>query len=96
MYDAIVKLDARAGAAIRWSAPNCFPAEPIFVPKPGGLDEDDGVLLTVVLDVAHERSFLAVLDARDLRERARATLPWPLPLAFHGEFGPRLAQLTDE
>ena len=48
--------------------------------------EDDGVLLSVVLDAANATSFLLVLDAATLEEVARATVPHALPLGFHGEF----------
>ena len=43
-------------------------------------DEDDGVLLSVVLDAGAEHSFLLVLDAADLRELARAERAAPHPL----------------
>ena len=32
-----------------WAPPNCFPCGPIFVPRPGGSQEDDGVVLSIVL-----------------------------------------------
>jgi len=48
--------------------------------------EDDGVLLSVVLDAANATSFLLVLDAATLEEVGRATVPHALPLGFHGEF----------
>ena len=58
----------------------------MFVARPGGEDEDDGVLLSVVLDADAERSFLLVLDAADLRELARAEVPHHIPFGFHGQF----------
>ena len=48
--------------------------------------EDDGVLLSVVLDAANATSFLLVLDAATMQEEARAMVPCALPLGFHGEF----------
>jgi len=56
------------------------------VPRPEAGAEDDGVLLSLVLDAAAGRSFLLVLDARDLSELARASAPHPVPFGFHGEF----------
>ena len=44
------------------------------------------MLLSVVLDAAAERSFLLVLDARDLTELARAEAPHHIPFGFHGDF----------
>ncbi len=51
--------------------------------------EDDGVLLSVVLDLAKDRSFLLVLDAATLNEVARAAAPHAIPFHFHGNFFPK-------
>ena len=56
------------------------------VPSPARRGEDDGVLLSVVLDGNEGRSFLLVLDAATLGEVARARLPHHVPLGFHGHF----------
>ncbi|GAA0673599.1 carotenoid oxygenase family protein [Natronoarchaeum mannanilyticum] len=84
----IVKVDVETGRTVTWSEPDVHPGEPLFVPAPSGRrdEEDDGVLLSVVLDAAAERSALLVLDAADLSERARAPLDRPLPFGFHGQF----------
>ena len=54
--------------------------------RPGGSAEDDGVLLSVVLDGAHGTSFLLALDAATLDEVARADVPHHIPFSFHGQF----------
>ena len=82
----IAKVDTETGHTISWSAPGCYPGEPVFVAEPGGEDEDDGVLLSVVLDAEAERSVLLVLDASDLSELARAEVPHHIPFGFHGQF----------
>jgi len=84
--DRVVKLDADDGSHVEWREPGCWPGEPVFVPDPAGEGEDHGVLLSVVLDAAAERSFLLVLDARDLNELARAEVPHAIPFGFHGQF----------
>jgi beta,beta-carotene 9',10'-dioxygenase len=84
--DAIVKADVVERTAIRWHEPGCYPGEPVFVARPGADDEDDGVLLSVALDAGRGTSFLLVLDARDLSERARAEVPHHIPFSFHGQF----------
>ena len=56
----------------------------MFVAEPGASGEDDGVLLSVVLDSERGTSFLLVLDARDLSEVARARVPHHIPFSFHG------------
>ncbi len=82
----IAKVDTETGHTISWTAPGCYPGEPVFVAEPGGESEDAGVLLSVVLDAGAERSFLLVLDAGDLSELARAEVPHHMPFGFHGQF----------
>jgi beta,beta-carotene 9',10'-dioxygenase len=84
--NALVRLDVEARSARLWHESNCHPGEPVFIPRPGGKAEDDGVLLSVVLDAAAGRSFLLVLDAATLDEIARAGLPHHIPLGIHGQF----------
>jgi carotenoid cleavage dioxygenase-like enzyme len=82
----IQKTDVEAATTSEWAAANCYPGEPVFVPRPEASSEDDGVLLSLVLDAAAGRSFLLVLDARDLGEIARANAPHAVPFGFHGQF----------
>jgi beta,beta-carotene 9',10'-dioxygenase len=82
----VVKADVAEHTTRSWSEPGCYPGEPVFVARPHALDEDDGVLLSVVLDARAGTSFLLVLDARDLGELARAQAPHHIPFGFHGQF----------
>jgi carotenoid cleavage dioxygenase-like enzyme len=84
--DRLVKVDVREGARREWSAPDCYPGEPIFVRRPGDEAEDGGVVLSVVLDAAAGRSFLLVLDAGSFEELARAEAPHHIPFGFHGQY----------
>jgi carotenoid cleavage dioxygenase-like enzyme len=84
--DRIVRADVIQRNSIEWHEPDCWPGEPVFVGRPDATDEDDGVLLSVVLDGARNTSFLLVLDARDLTELARAEVPHHIPFSFHGRF----------
>jgi carotenoid cleavage dioxygenase-like enzyme len=83
--DQLVKIDVPDGGAATWYEDGTYPGEPVFVPQPDG-DADEGVLLSVVLDPAADRSFLLVLDADSFTERARATVPHAIPFGFHGQF----------
>ena len=56
------------------------------MPSPSAQTEDDGVLLSVVLDIDKGRSFLLVLDAASLKELARAAAPACHPLPFPWQF----------
>ena len=84
--DQLVKITVPDGAAQTWHEAGTYPGEPVFVPRPDGRGEDDGVLLSVVLDPDRDHSFLLVLDAESLAERARATVPHAIPFGFHGQF----------
>jgi carotenoid cleavage dioxygenase-like enzyme len=83
---ALARLDVDAESTIRWHEPGCHPGEPVFIPRPDGVEEDDGVLLSVVLDATAGRSFLLALDAATLDEVARAELPHHVPFGIHGQF----------
>ncbi|GAA3632751.1 carotenoid oxygenase family protein [Microbacterium awajiense] len=85
-YDQLVKIDVRTGAAQRWRSAGCYPGEGVFVGRPGRQAEDDGVVLSVVLDAARGTSFLLVLDAAEFTEIARAELPHPVLFGYHGQF----------
>jgi carotenoid cleavage dioxygenase-like enzyme len=84
--DQLVKIDVQTGAAQVWREDGTYPGEPVFVPHPDASAEDEGVILSVVLDPAAERSFLLVLDATSFDERARAGVPHAIPFGFHGQF----------
>jgi carotenoid cleavage dioxygenase-like enzyme len=82
----IVKVDVERRDRLSWSESGSSPGEPVFVARPGGDSEDDGVLLSVVLDANRGASYLLVLDATDLTELARAQAPHHIPFGFHGQF----------
>jgi carotenoid cleavage dioxygenase-like enzyme len=82
----IVRGDLEQRTTSAWSEAGCYPGEPVFVARPGAGEEDDGVLLSVVLDSRSGLSFLLVLDAGDLSELARAEAPHHIPFGFHGQF----------
>jgi beta,beta-carotene 9',10'-dioxygenase len=84
--DRIVKADVVEGRSATWQESGRYPGEPVFVAGPDAEGEDEGVLLSVVLDGDRGNSFLLVLDARDLSELARAEVPHHIPFGFHGQF----------
>ncbi|EIW74527.1 carotenoid cleavage dioxygenase [Coniophora puteana RWD-64-598 SS2] len=85
-YDGLVKFDTHTQEAVYWSAQAQSAGEAVFVPNPDGTEEDDGALLTVVLDGFTGKSYLAVLDARDMTEVARASLETAVGFGFHGAY----------
>ena len=84
--DRIVKVDVVQRSSRIWREEGAFPGEPVFVAAAEAQDEDEGVLLSVVLDGRQGTSFLLVLDAQTLEELARATVPHHIPFGFHGSF----------
>jgi carotenoid cleavage dioxygenase-like enzyme len=85
-YNQLIKADIETGRSWTWSSPDCYPGEPVFVGSPERRAEDDGVILSVVLDAARAESYLLVLDAQSFAERARAKIPHPVLFGYHGEF----------
>ncbi|MBO0872705.1 MAG: carotenoid oxygenase family protein, partial [Pseudonocardia sp.] len=85
---ALTKIDVEDGAVTQWADGHCYPGEPVFVPRPDGRTEDDGVVLSIVFDPESSGSFLLVLNGRDLSERARVGAPHRMPFGFHGDFFP--------
>ena len=85
--DSIVKIDAETGDGRTLVRGQGFiPASRCSSPRLRATAEDDGVLLSVVLDIANDRSFLLVLDAATLDEMARAEAPHAIPFHFHGNY----------
>ncbi len=90
---AILKVDLESGLRQLWSAaPRGFISEPVFVDRPNSTDEDDGWILTLVYDAAHDRSDVVILDAKDLNKGAiaRLHLKHHVPYGLHGTFAPLL------
>ncbi|KAK0644688.1 carotenoid oxygenase [Cercophora newfieldiana] len=83
--DSIVKTDVETREALFWNIPPGHnPGEAIFVENPEGTEEDDGVLLSVVLDGKNKSSYLVCLDAKTMEELGRADMGFAVGLGFHG------------
>ena len=84
--DQIVKVDVSHGDTKVWREDGCYPGEPVFVAKNDRGVEDDGVIMSLVLDTKAKNSFLLLLDATTFEELARLRLPHVVTLGFHGQF----------
>ncbi|MFB7216153.1 carotenoid oxygenase family protein [Streptomyces sp. NPDC056255] len=87
----LVKHDMLRGSRQVHRFPNGAAAgEPVFVPRRGARDEDDGYLLSYVHDPHRGASDLVILSAQDFNARplARVHLPGRVPLGFHGSWVP--------
>uniref|UniRef100_A0A674EAM3 Carotenoid-cleaving dioxygenase, mitochondrial n=1 Tax=Salmo trutta TaxID=8032 RepID=A0A674EAM3_SALTR len=87
--DSLLKIDLEGKKVKVWYQKGLFPSEPVFVPSPEAVEEDDGVILSVVVTPTEDKStFLLVLDAKTLEELGRAEVPVNIPYGFHGTFNP--------
>ncbi|KAI9106966.1 hypothetical protein K1719_022494 [Acacia pycnantha] len=61
-----------------------------FVPKDGGLEEDDGWVITFVHNEDTDMSQVRIIDAHEFSGKASAiiTMPRRVPYGFHGAFMP--------
>jgi beta,beta-carotene 9',10'-dioxygenase len=85
-YNQLVKLDIESGASRIWYHPGYYPGEGVFIGKPGRTAEDEGVVVSVVLDEEKGTSFLLVLNASDFSELARVEVPHPILFGYHGNY----------
>ncbi|MET0595626.1 MAG: carotenoid oxygenase family protein, partial [Polyangiaceae bacterium] len=82
----IVKIDVQSGESSAFSDGDRVYGEPVFVARPDGRDEDDGVLLSVGASTRTDTSALAIIDAKTMALVASAEVPNAIPLGFHGSF----------
>ncbi|XP_076879788.1 beta,beta-carotene 15,15'-dioxygenase [Brachyhypopomus gauderio] len=86
----ITKLDVQTKEQVEWTSENCAFTEPVFVPRPGAREEDDGVVLTSVINGSPGQSdFLLVLDGKSFKEMARVYVNAELHVDMHGIFIPQ-------
>ncbi|XP_009804285.1 carotenoid 9,10(9',10')-cleavage dioxygenase 1-like isoform X1 [Nicotiana sylvestris] len=69
---------------------NTFCSGASFVPKPGGVDEDDGSIITFTHNENENISQVYIVDAKKFTNEPVAiiTLPSRVPYGFHGAFMP--------
>lgn len=89
-YDSILKMNVQTGEAVTWppeGTTTIYPNEPVFVPRPNGTNEDDGVVMTDVIDTSSNKTYLVILDATTMTEIGRAgPTPIVIPHGFHGRY----------
>lgn len=91
MLNTIARIDVETGSMAGFTyGPDTIPEEHVFVPKPGKTGEDEGWILGTSLDFKAGVTRLSVFDPKTMRDGplAVASLPYALPLGFHGTFVP--------
>jgi torulene dioxygenase len=81
--DGLVKYDTESNTALEWIEQAQTPGEVVYIADPEGTAEDDGVLLSVVLDGLLQRSYLLCLDAKNMKELGRAEVPILIAHGLH-------------
>ena len=82
----LVKVDVQQKTTKTWFEEGTYPGQPVFIASPNANTEDDGLILSVVLDGKTGNSFLLILDAGNFSEIARANVPQHVPFGFHGQY----------
>ncbi|MSO70364.1 MAG: hypothetical protein EXQ98_08860 [Alphaproteobacteria bacterium] len=88
-FTGVMRWDLESGKTQRFDyGAAVFAEEHVFVPRPGGRNEDDGWLIGTTLDFARGVTSANIFDAAHISDGllARGTLPYALPLGFHGQF----------
>jgi len=86
MAHELIKVDLQGHCHHSWHSKACYVTEPIFVAKPNAKDEDDGIILSLILDVLGKKSSLLILDAKCMKELARISVPHHIPFTVHSKF----------
>ena len=84
--DRTVRLDLANGESRAWQRPNAVQLEPLFVPRPGGQTDDDGVLLVPTLADGDAATVIGVVDAHTMACEATLHAPQVIPFGFHAAF----------
>ncbi|MEM7218721.1 MAG: carotenoid oxygenase family protein [Pseudomonadota bacterium] len=88
-FPALYKHDLQTGSSWTYEVgAGRHSGEPVFVPREGASEEDDGYLLTFVFDQASGTSDLIIVDAQELTQLAAVHIPERVPYGFHGNWVP--------
>jgi beta,beta-carotene 9',10'-dioxygenase len=81
--DRTLRLDLGSGQVRTWQRGEAVQLEPLYVARPGGEDENDGVLLVPTLTDGDTGTVIAVLDPQRMACIAELRLPQVVPFGFH-------------
>lgn len=69
--------------------------ETVFVPRENAKQEDDGYLMSFVIDRAKSRSELVIYHAQTLDRLAQVLIPRRIPFGFHASWAPQQQKLAE-
>lgn len=82
----LYKFDTETQTHLMWQEPGMLPGEPMFIQNPKKKGEDEGVVVSIVLDEMIKNAFLLILDAKTFKELGRVYAPFSIPAGLHGQF----------
>ncbi|XP_070533680.1 beta,beta-carotene 15,15'-dioxygenase-like [Ptychodera flava] len=83
----LIKLNVQTNETLYWGPfEGLIPGEPVFVARPDSTAEDDGVIISTVLDTNVKKGMVVVLDAQTFTEIGRAVSPELMPFGQHSKF----------
>lgn len=82
-FDRTVRVNLASGEQSVWQRPGAVQLEPLFVARPGGSAQDDGVLLVPTLTDDDAGSVIGVIDAATMQCLATLQAPQVIPFGFH-------------
>jgi len=92
IFGHLIKLNVETKEFVTWKEPGGFVSEPVFVKAPDGKEEDDGVVLSCVINISDQTTSLLVLDAKEFKELGRAVVKKITPMSLHGLFQREMMQ----
>jgi carotenoid cleavage dioxygenase-like enzyme len=87
--DRTLRVDLGSGEIRTWQRGDAVQLEPLYVARPGGQDENDGVLLVPTLTDGDTATVVAVLDPARMECIAELHLPQVVPFGFHAAWDER-------
>ena len=69
-FEQLVKLNVESKEFVIWEEYGGIPSEPVFLKAPGGKTEDDGVILSCVINTSDQTTTLLVLTRESLKSLA--------------------------
>lgn len=87
-YDQLIKINMHTGALITWKDSDYYPGEPIYIPNKNSKEDDEGVILSILVNITDESkgSKLLLLDAKTFTEIASVHINHSILPGFHGCF----------
>ena len=85
-FSHLVKLSVETKEFVTWKEPGGFASGPVFVKAPDGKEEDDGVVMSCVVNTPEQDTYLLVLDAKEFKELGRGEVKGITPMSFHTGF----------